>query len=86
MPTRYRLSPQAMAPAEREGYVAEQAEKRKELTEQIEQLARQRDDYLTAEAATLEDAGASLDYRMFEAVRSQAAAKGLSYSEDAPKL
>ena len=76
----------AMAPAAREAYVVEQAEKRKELSERITQLARQRDAYLAAEAAAIEDADDSLDYQVFEAVRSQAATKGLSYSEDAPKL
>ena len=46
---------QALAPAERERYLAEQAEKRKELTGQLEALAQERDAYLADQAKTIED-------------------------------
>lgn len=77
---------QAMAPQARKDFVAKQAGKRQELSSRIQALTEERDAYLAKESEAIADVGASLDYRMFEAVRNQAAAKGIEYKTDKPKL
>ncbi len=72
-----------MAPVEQEAYVAELAEKRADLQRQIEEIVVNRSSYLkkkVEEAGGLKD---SLDQKIYDAVREQAAAAGLEY-EDGP--
>ena len=73
----------AMAPAEREQAVAETAARRDELKRQINEIAEQRSAYLAEQVAAQGGAKDSLDHGIFDAVREQAAAKGLHYDEDA---
>ena len=72
-----------MAPAEQKVYLAGLATERKELNRQIRELSEDRDDYL---AKKVEEAGGkkdSLDQKLYEAVKEQAAGAGLEY-EDGP--
>jgi Mg-chelatase subunit ChlD len=73
----------AALPAEaREAHVAVAAARRQEITAEIDRLAQERQAHISATVAT--DAhGESLDHQLFETVKAQAAAKGLSY-EGAP--
>jgi len=75
---------QALAPEERGAVVAEQAERRKALAQEIRELALQRDDYLEREVAERGGAKASLDAKIYGAVREQAGQKGLRYESDSP--
>ena len=77
---------QALAPEARVDYLTEQGRKRKELDSEIRELTSKRDAYLSDQAASVADVEESLDYQMFEAVRSQAEAKGLVYEGKTPKL
>ncbi len=77
---------QPMAPSERRAYVARQAERRAALQARIGALSRQRDAYVEKQMANRDDLDASLDYQLFDAVRAQAADKGLRYEAEAPKL
>jgi hypothetical protein len=62
----------------REAHVADVAERRREITAEIARLSRERQ--LHIEATVASDAhGDSLDHQLFETVKAQAAAKGLSY-------
>lgn len=74
---------QPMSPAEQRAYVDELAATRAELERQLAERAEARDEYL---AKKVEEAGGladSLDQQLFNAVREQAAAAGLTY-EDGP--
>ncbi len=75
---------QAMTPKERETLVQETAAKRDALKRQIQELADERADYLKDRVAAAGGAVGSLDQKVFEAVREQAGALGLSYDADAP--
>jgi len=75
---------QAMTPRERETLVQETAAKRDVLKRQIQELADERADYLKDKVAADGGAVGSLDQKVFEAVREQAGALGLSYEADAP--
>ena len=77
---------QALAPEARVDHLTEQGRKRKELDSEIRELTSKRDAYLSDQAASVADVEESLDYQMFEAVRSQAEAKGLVYEGKTPKL
>ncbi len=70
-----------MAPAEQEAFVAELANKRADLQQQIQELSQDRDGYL---AKKVEEAGglkSSLDQRLYDAVREQAGVAGLEYRD-----
>jgi Mg-chelatase subunit ChlD len=72
-----------MAPAEQKAYIAGISEERNELQRQIRSLSSDRDGYLNKK---VEEAGGrkdSLDQKLYEAVKDQAAAVGLEY-EDGP--
>ena len=69
---------QAMLPEERRRLVAEKAEERKQLQSRIAELAKERDAYLAARAAKPDQAD-SFDGRVFGAIRSQAAEKGIRF-------
>ena len=69
----------AMAPEERAASIAQTAQRRQEISAEIERLSRERQAHI---ASTLGDETTrrdSLDYRLFETVKAQAATKGLSY-------
>lgn len=70
---------QALSPSELTAVVTEQAGKRAGLKRRIQELTAQRRDYLQAQVAVAGGAGASLDEKIYEAVRSQAAKKGFEY-------
>ena len=73
-----------MTPEERNEVIRENVRQRAELTQQIGELAEQREEYLAREVEASGDKEDSLDYRLFDTVRAQAANKGLEYG-DAPK-
>ena len=75
---------QAMAPAAARELIHEKAEERRKLQSQIHELSQQRSDYLKKKVKENGDAAASLDHRVYGAVREQAAAKGFKYEADAP--
>jgi len=73
----------AMAPAEQKLYVADLADKRADLRQQIQELSEDRDGYL---AKKVEEAGglrSSLDQKIYDTVKEQAGKVGLEY-EDGP--
>ncbi|HEX5056156.1 MAG TPA: vWA domain-containing protein [Gammaproteobacteria bacterium] len=70
---------QPLAPSEREAAVAAQVKKRAALKRGIKELSAQRKDYLQAQVEATGGAAASLDEKIYEAVRSQAAKKGFEY-------
>ena len=74
----------AMAPAEREQVIVQKAKQRSELKAQIEVLAEQRNRFLRKKVEEAGGAKDSLDQKIYEAVRSQAAEVGMSYEADAP--
>lgn len=75
---------QTMTPEERQELVTQTAAKRDELKRQIQGLADERARYLKEKVEADGGAAASLDHKLFEAVREQAGAAGLSYGADAP--
>jgi Mg-chelatase subunit ChlD len=75
---------QTLAPEEQRALIAETAERRKTLSEEIQSLAAQRDTYLKQQIAEHGGAKDSLDHRLYDAIRDQAGAKGLRYDEDSP--
>jgi hypothetical protein len=70
---------QALPPPEREAALVAQAEKRAGLKREIQALSAQRQDYLKARVEAEGGAAASLDEKIYEAVRSQAAKQGFEY-------
>jgi Mg-chelatase subunit ChlD len=70
---------QAMAPEEQKAAVEEKAKERKELQGRIEDLARQRSDYIAKEVEKAGGKKDSLDAKLFGSVRKQAEGKGLRY-------
>ena len=64
--------------------VAERAEQRATLRQQIAQLSAKRAGYLREKVAEAGGAGDSLDRKLFDTVREQAGAVGLRYDADAP--
>lgn len=75
---------QAMAPEAQAAVIEETAGKRQELKTEIQELAKQRDEYLKKEIEARGGAKDSLDAKVYDAVRMQAAAAGLSYDADSP--
>ncbi len=75
---------QAMQPAEQLEVIKEQVEKRKKIKQDIRQLAEKRADYLKKEVAKIGGSKDSLDDKIYQAVRSQAAEKGLVYADESP--
>lgn len=71
----------AMAPEEQVAYVAATAEKRENLQRQIRELSEERGDYI---AKKVDEAGgmkASLDQKLYDAVKGQASEAGLEYKD-----
>lgn len=75
---------QTLAPEEQQALIAETAERRKTLSEEIQTLAVQRDTYLKQQIAEQGGAKDSLDHRLYDAIREQAGPKGLRYDGDGP--
>ncbi|HBH35454.1 MAG TPA: hypothetical protein DDW45_03375 [Gammaproteobacteria bacterium] len=73
---------QAMSPSTQKALIADTAKRRSELSEEIGALTRQRAGYLEEKVAESGDAEASLDHKIFSAVRKQAKEKGLKYESD----
>jgi Mg-chelatase subunit ChlD len=74
----------ALSPAERVVKVEETASRRRELSAEIAELTRQRQTHIEATLADDDRRADSLDYRLFETVKAQAAEKGLSYGAAEP--
>ena len=74
----------AMAPAEQKAVIAAKAKERKELQEKIGSLAQQRESYIKKKVEASGGAKGSLDVRLYDTVREQAAGKGLHFEADAP--
>ncbi len=64
---------------ERRALIAEHAEQRVALEAQISELSQQRRDYIAERLAERGGAEDSLDHQLFEAVRAQAAERGIAY-------
>lgn len=73
---------QAMSPTAQKAVIEDTAKRRNELSGEIEELTRQRSSYLKEKVAKRGDVKASLDYKIFSAVRKQAEEKGLKYETD----
>ena len=71
--------------AAREEAVAAAGERRRVLQAEIASLARERDAYLAEKVDEAGGADSSLDVQLYEAVRTQAAPKGLRY-ESGPRF
>jgi hypothetical protein len=74
-----------LEPAEREAELNAIAEKRADLGRQIDELAAARSDYIKERVEAAGGAAGSLDLQIYEAVRDQAAARGLHY-ESGPEF
>lgn len=70
---------QPMAPAEQQAVIMARAEKRAQLQREIQALSEQRKTYLREKVAAAGGADHSLDEKIYEAVRGQAAKKGFEY-------
>jgi len=75
---------QAMSPTEQATVVAETADKRQALRDEIRKLAGKRDAYLAKKVEEVGGAEESLDHKIYRAVREQAASAGLHYEAEAP--
>ena len=74
---------QAMKPADQQRLLTETHAKRRDLSSQIEALAGKRQNYIKQQLAAEGGAEESLDEKIYDAVRSQAKAKGFDYAEEA---
>jgi Mg-chelatase subunit ChlD len=74
----------AVAPERQAAIIAETAARRGELQRQIEALADQRAAFLRESLADSDSAEASLDNKLYRAIRGQAEASGLRYEADVP--
>ena len=68
---------QAMSPTAQRDMLAKSADKRAELAGQIQHLAEQRQVFLEEKVEAAGAAEASLDYKIYDAVREQAQKKGI---------
>ena len=73
---------QAMEPEEQRAVIAEKAEQRQELKQQIATLTKKRNVYLKEKVDKMGGAKASLDHKIYSAVRKQAKNKGLDYMRE----
>ncbi|MET0070557.1 MAG: vWA domain-containing protein [Candidatus Thiodiazotropha sp.] len=74
----------AMAPQQQRTLISEKARQRKALQEEISELSAQRDEYLKQEVEKSGGAKASLDHKLYGAIRDQAARSGIHYEAEAP--
>jgi Mg-chelatase subunit ChlD len=75
---------QAMPPSAARDLIRVKAEQRQKLQSEIRELSRQRSEFLKKQIDQRGGASASLDDRIYGAVREQAAAKGFRYEADTP--
>ena len=75
-----------MDASERTVYLKSQTEQRDRLDRELRELLAKRTAFVTAQAEAREGIEASLDHRIFHAVREQAGAKGFRYTDAAPAL
>jgi Mg-chelatase subunit ChlD len=75
---------QALPTAEQKALIAQTAERRAQLTNEMQALAKQRVEFLKQQVAERGGAKDSLDAGIYGVVRDQAAAAGLRYEADAP--
>ncbi len=73
---------QNMSNKDMEKYVENKTLERKELNKEIKKLAEQRNNFLKKEVAKVGADKNSFDAKIFDAIRSQARAKGLEYKKD----
>ncbi len=73
---------QAMSPSVQKRLIEDTAKRRDEISQKIGALTTQRAAYLEEKVAQDGDAEASLDHKIFSAVRTQAKEKGLKYESD----
>jgi len=73
---------QAMAPEQRKAHVEREAQKREQLQRQIKQLAAQRAGFLKQKVEQNGGAEESLDHKLYQTVREQAADQGMDYRAD----
>jgi uncharacterized protein YegL len=73
-----------MSPAEQAAFLRDKSTQRDELKEEIRQLSEQRAAYVKNKVEAAGGAGDSLDDKIYNAVRKQAAKKGFVYEADAP--
>ena len=76
---------QAMAPAEQMEVITEQAQRRDELKQKIEQLSESRNQFIKEKVAADGGAEDSLDEKIYRAVKDQAASIGLTYESDSAR-
>jgi len=77
---------QGMKPEERMVFIRYKAEKRKSLQAKIGQLTKQRSSYMKDQALNLDNKEKSLDYQLYDTIKTQAKNKGLVYELEAPAL
>jgi len=75
---------QALPPAAQQAAIDEMAGKRQALMTEINEVSKERADYLRKKVEESGGAEKSLDAQLYKAVREQAKDKGLSYDADAP--
>ncbi len=73
---------QAMAPAEQMEVIGEQAKRRNELQQQINQLSESRSSYIKEKVDAAGGAEDSLDEKIYRSIKQQAADIGLTYDSD----
>jgi Mg-chelatase subunit ChlD len=74
---------QALAPEQRKKEIIQRSEKRKYLLSEIQKLADSRQDYIESELTETDSLDDTLDAKIFETVKAQAAGAGLKYESDA---
>ncbi len=77
----------SLEPSARPAFIEGRQKERRQITEELATLAKQRDAYLAEQASTLEDREETLDYKLGATIMRQAAEKGMTYEPAAaPKL
>ena len=76
---------QSMAPSEQMEVIVEQAQRRKDLEQEIKTLSESRSRFIKQKVEEAGGADDSLDEKIYRAVRNQAASVGLSYDSDTAK-
>ncbi|MES9898070.1 MAG: vWA domain-containing protein [Sedimenticola sp.] len=75
---------QAMAPEEQKAVIANRAQQRRELQQQIQALSEKRSGFIKEKVEESEGVEDSLDYKLFSTIKDQAGKKGLEYRSETP--
>jgi uncharacterized protein YegL len=75
---------QAMSPQEQKAVITKSAKRRAELNSKINALAQQRARFLRDKVEAEGGASASLDQKLYDAIRDQGSRKGMSYEAETP--